>query len=260
MGIRINFFGGPCVGKSTLAAQLFAYLKAANFDVEQVQEFVKTWAYQGRKMRSFDYVYTFANQLHAEDIFFQAGVNMIVTDSPLLLQVMYGRCEARPAMSELQHIAEEFERAHESINFLVRRSLEYKPKGRYQSDKEAAQMHEYIVKCLDQWRIPYVTVEPGDLEAVVSALDEAFGIKMNKLTTADEKIVLKAVYDLHCDHGFTVYFDAHRVWLQAADLSGATVSKTLFALADRGRLVKGEMTSKGTYFAMDSEEQQRWRD
>jgi len=44
MSLRINFFGGPGVGKSTLAAQLFGWLKAENFDAELVQEFVKTWA------------------------------------------------------------------------------------------------------------------------------------------------------------------------------------------------------------------------
>ena len=66
MGLHINFFGGPGVGKSTLAAQLFGYLKAKGFDVELAQEFIKTWAYQRRELRSFDYVYTFAKQLHAE--------------------------------------------------------------------------------------------------------------------------------------------------------------------------------------------------
>ena len=61
------------------------YLKAEGFDAELVQEFVKTWAYQQRQLKSFDHVYTFASQLHTEDLYLQSGVNIIVTDSPMLL-------------------------------------------------------------------------------------------------------------------------------------------------------------------------------
>jgi nicotinamide riboside kinase len=176
VGLRINFFGGPGVGKSTLAAQLFGHLKAKGFDVELAQEFIKTWAYQRRELRSFDYVYTFAKQLHAEDLFLQAGVNMVVTDSPMMLQVMYAVHQQRPAARELRHIAEEFDRVYQSINFLVDRLVPYKPQGRYQTPGSAGAMHDTIANYLHEWRIPHITVPPGDLARVIQEMDKAYSI------------------------------------------------------------------------------------
>jgi nicotinamide riboside kinase len=267
MSLRVNFFGGPCVGKSTLAAQLFAYLKAEGFDAELVQEFVKTWAYQQRQLKSFDHVFTFASQLHTEDLFLQSGVNIIVTDSPMLLQVMYQYMTNLPGQVEMRHIAQAFEDQHPSINFLVDRQVEYKPQGRYQTAEAAAALHANIVKYLDQWHVPYTLVQPGDLKGVIDQLDVEYGIRRTKLhavepepTATIENTVLQALYNLHYDYGLASYFSAHQVWLEASDLAGATVSKTLFALAEKGRVVEGGMTRDGTSFAMTSEEQQEWHD
>ena len=44
---RINIYGGPGVGKSTLAASIFAFMKKRGDNVELVQEFVKQFAYLG---------------------------------------------------------------------------------------------------------------------------------------------------------------------------------------------------------------------
>jgi nicotinamide riboside kinase len=177
MSLRICFFGGPGVGKSTLAAQLFGWLKAENFDAELVQEFVKTWAYQQRRLKSFDHVFTFASQLHTEDLYLQSGVNIIVTDSPVLLQVMYQYMRQLPGQVEMRHVAELFEDQHPSINFLVKRKVDYKPQGRYETPEAAAAIHDRIVRYLDQWSVPFTEVEPGNLSAVIDILDEEYGIR-----------------------------------------------------------------------------------
>jgi hypothetical protein len=85
------------------------------------QEWVKAWAYQGRAMQSFDYVYTFANQLHTEDRLLQAGVEIVVTDSPVYLQCMYALHQRMKAANELWRIAKGFEKEYPSVNFFVRR-------------------------------------------------------------------------------------------------------------------------------------------
>lgn len=43
----INIFGGPGVGKSTVAAGLFYRLKCLHYSVELVEEFAKYLVYQG---------------------------------------------------------------------------------------------------------------------------------------------------------------------------------------------------------------------
>jgi len=45
----INLLGGPGVGKSTAAAKLFAKYKDEGKSVELVREYVKDWAWEGRK-------------------------------------------------------------------------------------------------------------------------------------------------------------------------------------------------------------------
>ena len=252
MSLRINFFGGPGVGKSTLAAQLFGWLKAENFDAELVQEFVKTWAYQGRQLKSFDHVFTFASQLHTEDLFLQSGVNMVVTDSPILLQVMYQYMKNLPGHVEMKHLAGVFEDQHPSINFLVDRQVEYKPQGRYQTAEAAAAIHADIVHYLDDWRVPFTKVDPGDLKAVLDKLDYEYGIRRTRvyggLAEQDVK-VLKAMFDLHKEHGSDSFFTTHQIWL-LTELAGNLVWKTCNRLANRGRLIRGEPTSDGETFAI----------
>lgn len=60
---RINLFGGAGCGKSCLASKLFADLKAKNYKIELVQEWIKPWAYDGRFPKSWDQFYVFAQGL-----------------------------------------------------------------------------------------------------------------------------------------------------------------------------------------------------
>lgn len=174
--LRINFYGGPGVGKSTLAAHLFAWLKQQGFDAELAQEWIKTWVYQGRKMASFDYVYTFANQLHTEDRLLQAGINIVVTDSPLYLQVIYALHQKMEAANELWKIARRFEAAYPSVNFVVARQTAYKPLGRYETAQQAAAMDPIIKSQLETWHVPFTVVQPGDTNKVIAVLDKEYGI------------------------------------------------------------------------------------
>jgi adenylate kinase family enzyme len=49
--IKINLYGGPSSGKSTLAAQIYADFKLKNLKVELVQEYAKELVYQNHDMR-----------------------------------------------------------------------------------------------------------------------------------------------------------------------------------------------------------------
>lgn len=169
--MRINIFGGPGVGKSTTAALIFGWLRQHGHNAELAQEWVKAWAYQGRTVKSFDYVYTFANQLHVEDRLLQAGVEIIVTDSPIHLQCMYAYRAKMPAALELWQIANKFEKAHPSINLLVERVVPYTRHGRYQTETEAREMDRFIVQCMNECGMKYTTITPGNLDAVLPLLE-----------------------------------------------------------------------------------------
>jgi len=70
----------------------------------------------GRKTKSYDQLYVFAKQLHAEDFLFQHGVDLIVTDSPLLMQICYARDYDFPACDQLMAIGRKFEIDYPSLN------------------------------------------------------------------------------------------------------------------------------------------------
>lgn len=164
--LRICFYGGPGVGKSTLAAQVYAALNQ-NGSAELVREFVKEWAYEGRRLDAFDQVYSFASQLWSEHRLHKAGVKIIVTDSPVLLQCVYAELLDPGIAANLIAIARRYEDDHQSLNFLVRRCIPYDAAGRYQSVEELAVLDARIQQRLDKWRLPYLLVSPADWESIL---------------------------------------------------------------------------------------------
>jgi len=174
MPLRICFFGGPGVGKSTLAARVYAELSRAGVVMtELVREFVKPWAYEGRKLDHFDQVYTFANQLWSEHRLFKAGVEVIVTDSPVLLQVVYTHKIDSEIGRALFDVAFAYEQAYPSLNFLVQRKVPYRRAGRFQDEPELQELDERIKAWVDSWKLNYLLVHPDEWEVIVQTAKEA---------------------------------------------------------------------------------------
>jgi len=159
---RINFFGGPGVGKSTLAAKFFTRLKQRGHNVELVQEFVKEYVYTGRRVSRWDQVYTFGRQFGAELHVLEGGVRQIVTDSPLLLQAIYARYNGCPSSEQLAEISLEFDKQYPSVNFFVRREVPFKSVGRWGAEDEGRMLDQIITKELHQRDIDYYLISPLD--------------------------------------------------------------------------------------------------
>jgi len=172
--LRVNFYGGPGVGKSTLAARVYAELNRIRaVTTELVREFVKPWAYEGRQLDAWDQVFTFANQLWAEHRLARAGVKVIVTDSPVLLQCVYTSLLDAPISSDLVNLALRYEQAHQSLNFLVNRRLDYVSTGRFQTPDALPELDSRIKGYLDRLKVPYLTVTPADWETILQTVKEA---------------------------------------------------------------------------------------
>jgi len=161
----INLFGGPGCGKSTTAADLFAKLKAAGKNVELVREYVKDWAYEGRKIGALDQLYILGKQTHKEGLLY-GKVDYIITDSPILLGPFYeshynsGRTISKEAaINFLERAAELGVIRH---NYVLQRHKPYVPIGRYETEDQAKQIDVKLKEYLDLLMEKYILLDCED--------------------------------------------------------------------------------------------------
>jgi adenylate kinase family enzyme len=149
--LRINLYGGPSIGKSTMAAWLVAHLKMALPNVELVDEFVKNWAYEGKIPKGWDQLLIFASQLHKEEFLFKHGVDTIVTDSPIIQQAVY--MEGMFFKPELLSLALKFEKEFPGLHIVLQREPEkrYDAVGRFQTKEQAIDKDAEIGKMVREW-------------------------------------------------------------------------------------------------------------
>lgn len=138
----INLFAGPGAGKSTTAADIFAKLKQNGYSAELVREFAKDVVWEGRHHLLDDQLFIFAEQ-RKRVLDLVGKVDYIVTDSPLLLSLVY--CPEDELLSQLV-LREHF--ALDNANFFLRRVKRYVEAGRIQSEDEARQLDTDIFDML----------------------------------------------------------------------------------------------------------------
>ena len=128
----LNLFGGPGVGKTSIMAEVFAKLKWADVNCEMAPEFAKEKVWEGSLEILGNQVYVFGKQHHT--IMRLLGkVDVIVTDSPLLLSIIYGRTEGEAFRNLVIEKNEQLNR----MNFFLMRQKQYNPSGRLQTEDQA---------------------------------------------------------------------------------------------------------------------------
>ena len=174
---RICLFGGPGCGKSTTSAYIYSQLKVLGHSVEQIQEYVKSWAYEKRKISSFDQVYLLAKQIRMEDLVLRNDVDLVVTDSPVSMSTCYAKASGVAAWRALIELSKEFERQYPSLNlFLDRGDTEYEAHGRYQTKDEAIEIDKMIKDLLSSEHEKYYTLDCRDQEGILKVVLENIDI------------------------------------------------------------------------------------
>lgn len=155
----VNFFGGPGIGKSTIAAGHFWDLKASGRSAELVTEYAKDVTWEGRQNLLNDQLYLLAKQNRRLARLLDHKIDYAVTDSPLLLCAAYARMGTNSYSSLVPLVLELFN-SYDNLNIVLKRNPEfYVQVGRSQTVEQAIQIDEIVIDMLDEFQIPYSVLE-----------------------------------------------------------------------------------------------------
>ncbi|MBR2053204.1 MAG: AAA family ATPase [Clostridia bacterium] len=176
----INIIGAPGVGKSTYAAKLFAEMKAQGFSCELVQEFAKEIVYADNNKLRNDQLIVMGEQ-YRRTFVLDGKVDYIITDSPILLSVIYNRLTPKPyAPQFFDKVCLEAFNKFDNINIMLSHNSarQYQQEGRVENLVQSIKIERAIsdlivrqgLKCL---RNPSVDFVIDELKRVEKRKNEA---------------------------------------------------------------------------------------
>lgn len=155
----INLFGGPGSGKSTTAAGLFHLMKLNEMNVELVTEYAKDLTWEERYgILANDQLYVFAKQQKRLQVL-KNKVNYVVTDSPLVLSLIYRQWNYLP--QNFEPLVFEVWNGFINKNYYIKRTKKYVAIGRTQTEDEALGVDEIVKHFLKTKSIEHDILE-GD--------------------------------------------------------------------------------------------------
>ena len=164
--IVINILGGPGVGKTTIANDLFVRLKKMGKDVESVSEFAKELVWEKRDEAFDDRLYMHAEQNHRL-MMMNNNLDYIITDSPLILTSIYNSYYLKDKFSTsynsmIDEVTIQTWNLYNNKTFFIERSVDYETNGRRESERQANDIDIKIKKYLEDNNIEYITIQDRD--------------------------------------------------------------------------------------------------
>lgn len=174
MTILINMLGAPSSGKTSLSAKLFAQLKAMDLNAEYTSEYVKGWAWEGKKVGPFDQFYIFGKETHNQSRLFDK-VDFIISDSPVMLTAFYhyyynGNEALNEACHNFYKMAEKA--GVKVVSFFLPRKKKYVAKGRYQTEEESNKLAVDLKEWLAREGYDYAELQCSDKERINVVLEK----------------------------------------------------------------------------------------
>lgn len=163
----INCYGGPGTGKSTSSAFLYYVLKSEGHNAELVRECAKDWAWEGRRINTYDQFHLFGEQARRESLLYSKA-DWVVTDCPLMIHAYYADALCpQPVSDAITAAARAFywnaaTDGHRHVHVMLRRSKPYASHGRFQDEETARSIDVGVLKTLERLNVQFVTSETDE--------------------------------------------------------------------------------------------------
>lgn len=153
----VNMFSGPGVGKSTLAANVFAELKRQGTKVELVSEFAKEMVWEQRHTMFTEQDFIFAHQHRMIRRLVDHDIDYAIVDSSMFLGLLYTPDWYPPSFN--QFVLDVFN-TYDNVNILVERNsaINYVEAGRNQTLDQALDKDREVVQLLHKYNVGYHTI------------------------------------------------------------------------------------------------------
>ena len=169
----INLIGGPCSGKSTISAELFARLKKMGVHCELVPEYIKERIYEENKTMPLNQIAIFGMEHYS--ISNKIGkVDVIVHDGSFINNIVY-KNEDNPEFD--MFIVSEYNKFNNLDFFIKRGNIEFEEYGRIHSLKQSKELDKIIKEIYNKYNLNFIEVESRDavdkiIPIVLKALEE----------------------------------------------------------------------------------------
>lgn len=142
-----------------MAAEIFSFLKKRGHDAEYVNEYAKELVWKRSSKMLLNQLYIFAKQENKMWILKEEN-DVITTDSPLILQLYYGKEEPQCHIDYVLYK----NNLYDNINIWLNRAHAYNPVGRNQTEEDAIKIDEELRELLRKNNIPIHLEVPATIE------------------------------------------------------------------------------------------------
>ena len=177
MTLVINLIGGPCSGKSTISAELFARLKKMGIKCELVPEYIKERIYEENNTIPTNQIAIFGMEHYS--LSNKIGkVDVIVHDGSFINNIVYN-WEDNPEFNAL--IISEYNKFNNLDIFIDRGTIPFESYGRIHDYDQSLEIDKKIQDIYNKYHLDFVSVESRD------AVDKIIPIIFDKLNLTDKQ-------------------------------------------------------------------------
>ncbi len=162
----VNLYAGPGAGKTTCAWLVAGELKKLGVVTEYVPEYAKELVWDGRTDLldgSYKNQTAVLEEQNRRIERLRGKVDVIVTDSPLLMSSMY----AKENVEQFEQLAFSMYNRCDNFNLFITRGNGFEQEGRIHNLQESKEIDEEIKGFLDEHGVYYGTYEHNTLDMVV---------------------------------------------------------------------------------------------